>query len=270
MPVREAVGPWNFGEINPHQALGRFNGFYKNVILRISEARDLGDVNRYQFYDHMKTYTASPPDVIRVDEKHIQEHSILNCVGIIITTNYKTNGIFLPAEDRRHYVAWSERVPSDFPDGYWNKLFGWYGAGGIRHVVALLEEYNLAGVDPKEPPPKTQAFWDIVDANRAPQDAELADLLDKLGNPPALTLRDITANAGDKLREWLEDPKNQRMVPVRMGQCEYSPVRNENRKDGFWMVDGNIYALKSLSYRERMAAAQERAGGRDVVKFVVP
>ena len=35
--------------------LGRFNGFVKSVILRVSEARDLGDVNRYAFYDHMKT-----------------------------------------------------------------------------------------------------------------------------------------------------------------------------------------------------------------------
>ena len=35
--------------------LGRFNGFLKSVVLRVNEARDLGDVNRYQFYDHLKT-----------------------------------------------------------------------------------------------------------------------------------------------------------------------------------------------------------------------
>jgi hypothetical protein len=46
--------------------LGRFNSFVKSVILRVSEARDLGKLNRVQFYDHMKTYTASPPDVLRV------------------------------------------------------------------------------------------------------------------------------------------------------------------------------------------------------------
>jgi hypothetical protein len=39
--------------------LGRFNGDLKSVILRISEARDLGDVNRFAFYDHMKAYTAA-------------------------------------------------------------------------------------------------------------------------------------------------------------------------------------------------------------------
>src|SRR5215472_7556364 len=31
--------------------------FLKSVILRVSEARDLGEVNRDQFYDHMKALT---------------------------------------------------------------------------------------------------------------------------------------------------------------------------------------------------------------------
>ena len=29
----------------------------------------------------MKAYTAAPPDVLRVDEKHLREHSILNVTG---------------------------------------------------------------------------------------------------------------------------------------------------------------------------------------------
>ena len=71
------------------------NGFLKSVILRVSEARDLGDVNRYKFYDHMKAYTAAPPDVLRVDEKNLREYSIFNCSGVILTTNHKTDGIYL-------------------------------------------------------------------------------------------------------------------------------------------------------------------------------
>ena len=77
-PVKYAVGPWNFHEVSPQQMLGRFNSFLKSVILRVNEARDLGDVNRYQFYDHLKAYTAAPPDVLRCDERHLREHSVLN------------------------------------------------------------------------------------------------------------------------------------------------------------------------------------------------
>jgi hypothetical protein len=43
------------------QLLGRFDGFVKSVILRVNEARDLGDLDRFAFYDHMRFYTAAPP-----------------------------------------------------------------------------------------------------------------------------------------------------------------------------------------------------------------
>ena len=89
-PVKYAVGPWNFREVSPKQVMGRFNNFLKSVILRISEARDLGEFDRYAFYDHMKAYTAAPPDVLRVDEKHLREYSVFNVCGVIITTNHKT------------------------------------------------------------------------------------------------------------------------------------------------------------------------------------
>jgi hypothetical protein len=179
-PAKRAVGPWNFAEVSPQQLLGRFNGFLKSVILRVSEARDLGEVNRFAFYDHIKSMTAAPPDVLRVDEKHLREHSIPNVCGVIITTNHKMDGIFLPADDRRHYVAWSELTKDDFAPDYWAKLWSWYDRGGDRNVSAYLAALDLSGFDPKAPPPKTEVFWDIVDANRAPEDAELADVIDAL------------------------------------------------------------------------------------------
>ena len=262
-PVKRTVGPWNFGEVGPQQLLGRFNGFLKNVILRVNEARDLGDINRYQFYEHTKALTAAPPDSLRVDEKHMQEHNILNCVGIILTTNYKTNGIYLPAEDRRHYVAWSNLAPEDFAGGYWNKLWGWYDTGGGCHVAAYLAGLDLAGFDPKVPPPKTEAFWDIVDANRAPEDSELADVLDELGNPPAVTVRDVIEKARNMRNygfvQWLQDHKNRRLIPHRFEKCGYVPVRNPDRQDRMWKIRGQrqvVYALSILSLREQLEAAR--------------
>ena len=40
-PVKRAIGPWNFSEVSPQHLLGRFNGFLKSVILRVSEAREI-------------------------------------------------------------------------------------------------------------------------------------------------------------------------------------------------------------------------------------
>jgi hypothetical protein len=257
-PVKYAVGPWNFSEVSPQHMLGRFNGFLKSVILRVNEARDLGEINRFSFYDHMKAYTAAPPDVLRVDEKNLREHSILNCCGVVITTNYKSNGIYLPADDRRHYVAFSDLTKKDFIDDYWKGIWGYYANGGIRHVAAYLAELDLSGFDPKAPPPKTAAFWAIVDANRAPEDAELADVLDELGNPNATTIAAITAKSTPPFSEWIADRKNRRVIPHRLKSCGYVPVRNDAAKDGLWKIKGArqvIYVKAELSVSDRLTAA---------------
>jgi hypothetical protein len=202
-PMKDAVGAWNFHEVSPKQISGRFNGFLKSVILRVNEARDLGDVDRYRFYDHMKAYTAAPPDVLRVDEKHVHEYSVFNVCGVVVTTNYKSYGIFLPADDRRHYGAWSERTKDYFSKDYWDTLWRWYGQGGIAHVTAYLAALDISDFDPKAPPPKTVGFWDIVDASRAPEDAELADAIDSLGNPDATTIDRIANAAEGEAAIWI-------------------------------------------------------------------
>jgi hypothetical protein len=263
-PVKAAVGPWNFFEVSPQHMLGRFNGFLKSVVLRINEARDLGDVNRFQFYDHSKAYTAAPPDVLRVDEKNLREYSIMNVCGVIITTNHKSDGIYLPADDRRHFVAWSERTKEEFPATYWNEIWRWYRDGGDRDVAAYLAQLNLVDFDPKAPPPKTQAFWDIVDANRAPEDAELADVLDKLGNPNAVTLQRIANEADTDFASWIRDRKNRRLIPHRLERCGYVPHRNPAANDGLWKVGDRrqaVYVKESLSMRDRIAAANKLTGG---------
>ena len=177
-PVKYAIGAWNFLEVSPQQVLGRFNGFLKSVILRVSEARDLGEFDRFAFYDHMKAVTAAPPDVLRIDEKNRDEYAIPNVGGVIITTNHKADGIYLPADDRRHFVAWSDLDKSDFTAEYWNELWHWYDNGGCQVVAHYLLNLDLSAFNPKAPPPQTDAFLEIVNASRSPEDAELADALD--------------------------------------------------------------------------------------------
>ncbi len=241
-PVKYAVGPWNFSEVSPQHLLGRFN--------------------RFRFYDHMKTYTAAPPDVLRVDEKHLREHYVLNCCGVIITTNHKTDGIYLPADNRRHFVAWSNLTKDDFVEDYWNDLWGWYRNGGIHHVAAYLAGLDISSFDPKAPPPQTQAFWDIVAANTPPEDAELADVLDKMKNPDAVTIKQITKLATGTFQEWMNERRSCRAIPHRLEKCGYVHVRNDNAKDGLWVINGQrqvVYARTELSAAARLKAASELA-----------
>jgi hypothetical protein len=124
---------------------------------------------------------------------------------------------------------------------------------------------DLADFDAKAPPPKTAAFWDIVNASSAPEDAELADVLEALGNPEAVTLGQISQSAiGTEAADWLSDRKNRRSIPHRMERCGYVPVRNPDADDGRWKLQDKrqvVYANAKLSLRDQIAAAR-RLGGR--------
>lgn len=266
-PVKRAIGPWNWQEESPSTILdGRFNGYLKAVVLRLNEARDLGDFDRFRFYDHMKSIIAAPPDVLRVNEKHIREYYIPNLCGVVITTNHKTDGIFLPEDDRRHFVAWSPRKRADFTDAYWRDLWHYYDCeAGDADVAAYLAQINLVDFNPKASPPQTAAFWDIVSAGRQPEDAEMADALDRLNNPDVVTLAQIIDSAKDSHSEpsdfglWLKDRANRRRVPHRLETCGYVAVRNPTAADGLWKVNARrqtIYALNSLNRDEQLKGAE--------------
>ncbi len=262
-PVKAAIGPWNWSDISPGQMLGRFNGWAKAVVVRVNEARDLGDVDRFAFYDHSKVIIAAPPDVLRVDEKHLRETYVANVCGVIITTNHATDGLYLPADDRRHYVAWSPRQREDFAADYWRTLYAWFGNGGIGHVVAYLAGLDLSGFDPKEPPPKTAAFWSVVAAGESPESGELRDVLEEMKNPAVTTLNRIVEQATSmqmlSLADELKDRKNRRQVPHRLDRVGYVPVRNPDSEDGLFKLGGRrqaVYARRKLVLAEQVRAAR--------------
>lgn len=267
-PAKYAVGPWNCSEVSPQQITARFNGFLKSVILRVSEARDLGDVDRYGFYEHMKTYTAAPPDVLRVDEKNMREHSIFNVLGVIITTNHKTNGIYLPSDDRRHFVAWSDLGKEDFSQDYWEGLWKWYDESGRADVAEYLRTLDIRAFNPKAPPPKTPAWHDIVNSNRTPEDAEMADALDGIKWPNATTISDISGSetCSISFADFLRLRSNSRLIPHKIELAGYVAVHNPNAKDGLWKVKGKrqaIYAKNELSIRDRIIAANKLVASAD-------
>ena len=267
-PVREAVGTWNFHDVSPATLMEPFTPFVRSVILRVNEAHDLGDserVNRYVLYERTKIYAAAPPEVLRCHEKHLRPYYVFNVLGLLITTNHKAGGIYLPAEDRRYYVAWSNRIKEEFSDDTRNKLWHWLRhEGGHADVAAYLRTYDISGFDPFAPPPKTSAFKDIVAANIAPEDTELGDALEALGNPDAVTVLDIVTSPHGASLEWLLDRKHRRAIPYRFERCGYVPCHNPKAGDGRWKIGGEhgknlmIYVKVSLTPGQQLAAASKR------------
>jgi hypothetical protein len=207
-PVQLGVGAHNFGNVTAGNAVewcGR--GFtapiLRKVVTRLSEVHDLGR-ERFKFYDMTKDWAASPPETLLVADKNVKAYQIQNVVLPIYSSNHKTDGYYIPPEDRRTFLAWSNRVRADFHEPRWRSYWddwgyeiprdderkdefwrGWYhhmklGAG--YHVVAYLSQPDLiADFNPGAVPPHTAAWHEVVNANRNPQDAELSDVLDTMG-----------------------------------------------------------------------------------------
>jgi hypothetical protein len=265
-PVKAGVGAWNWSEVAPQQIIrSDFNPWVQCTVVRVSELRDLKE-DRFSFHETMKTYTAAPPDSLLVNQKHMREYYVPNVMGVLFTTNNRTDGLYLPADDRRHYVAWSEAQKEDFSDSYWTGLWQWLGQGGTWHVIEYLRTLDLAGFNPKAPPLTTAAFWTIVHANNAPEDAELSSIFGEDAGVDAIVLADVIEKAKeaklDDLADELGNRKLRRSIPHKLARIGYVPVHNPDAKDRQWAVEGQrvtVYASKNLNISEQVRAARSRA-----------
>lgn len=269
VPLEYAVGVWNFANIGPPVLKGEFNGYMRRVVLLINEARDEGGMDRFQFYEKTKTMIATPPETVQINEKHLREYYCRNVVGVAITTNHRTDGLYLLREDRRHFVVWSDKGSTDYPDTYFPNLYRWYANGGTRNVAAYLRRFDLTGFNPKADPPKTAAFLEMADSNVSNEDSLIADTLDymardreKQGKPfEALTIADVRLNATtDELRQYLKDTAKRKGIARRLQTCGWTRIANpDDKHDGNWIIGNSrvaVYAKKNMSDRERLAAAQ--------------
>ena len=99
-----------------------------------------------------------------------------------------------------------------------------------------------------------------MNASRAPEDAELADALDAIGWPAAVTIASIiAASTQADFIDYLKDRRNSRRIPHRFEACGYTPVRNPDADDGQWRINARrqaVYARNNLSFRDRLDAAR--------------
>ena len=208
----------------------------------------------------MKAYTAAPPDVLRVDEKHLREHSVLNCCGVLSRRTTRPMAFIcrpMTAVISSHGPI-SQRKNSHRLTG--TACGHGMAATGSPTSRPISTNSIFRRSTRKRRRQRHPAFLDIVDANRAPEDAELADVLDEMGNPDATTLIRITDAAAGEIQAWLRDRKNRRAIPHRLEKCGYVPVRNGDAKDGFWKIRGArqvVYGKSAASISDRFRAARK-------------
>lgn len=267
-PVKRAIGRANWKEIDVEALFKQFNAFVQSVVLRISEARDMGDANLFSTYERTKVIIAAPPDVLMCNEKFLPQFPVLNVTGVIITTNHALNGLYIPADDRRHFVASSHRNKEDFGPEYWNDFWAWLESGGAANVAAYLRELDLTGFDPKAKPPRTEGFDAMVAAGADMRDAPLVDLIEKMGRPAALTLSDVrdacdavAIDEDGEIFATFSQASKRKHASILLAAVGYVPVSNRAAKDGLWRVDGKrqvIYGVAKSDPGGRVSAALRR------------
>jgi hypothetical protein len=102
----------------------------------------------------------------------------------------------------------------------------------------------------------------MVNMSRATEDAELADTLDRMGNPDAVTIAGVRSRAEPSLSDHLGDKRNSRNVYRRFEACSYVALDNPDAKDGLWSISGKrqaVYVKENMNERERIAAAKQLA-----------
>jgi hypothetical protein len=98
--------------------------------------------------------------------------------------------------------------------------------GSPRRALPMLWK------SPSEAPPKTDAWLAIVETGQAPESAELAEMVERLGHPDAVTREDIRRRATGDFRTWLEDWRNGSTIRHRMIDVGYELVPNPDEKGG--------------------------------------
>lgn len=164
IPLRLGVGEWNTSEVGPDDIMGQYNPFVQSVLLVINEVRPHErDFKASNFYNMLKPYMASPPEVLPLKAKYQRLSYVRNVCRVVLTTNEPLS-MYLPPEDRRLFVMTSRVEQGALDQKYFTELYRWLLRGGSAATVAWLAERDILQFNPGGIPPKTKGKQAIIDS----------------------------------------------------------------------------------------------------------
>lgn len=234
-----AIGAWNVANIAPSALDGSFNEYCASTIVRISEAANLQEMNKWAFNERTKTLIAGNPDVETVNPKYGQKYSVRLYCGVVLTTNHLADGIYIPPGDRRYDVIQSATLAEmgiadeDKKVQYFEELWDWFNKGGDKHVAAYLQELDISRFRPSTGQRKTDAHKKTVQMGHE-GDEWLTDAIEEIGKPRLLRL-DWVVEAAVQAGKSAGEIKSR--IKRAMSRTDYVYMHNPESKDGRWYLE---------------------------------
>ena len=208
--------------------------------MRISEAANLHDMNKWAFNERMKVLIAGSPDYCLINPKYGKKFSVRMYCGVIITTNHLTSGIYIPEDDRRYDVIEAANLQEmglatpEARKAYFSELWDWFLEGGDAHVAAFLTERNLSNFSAANGQRKTDAHKTVV-AGGMEGDHWLIDVLEACEWPAAIVAGKIITMA---VANGEKEMDVRRKLGHSIGRVGYTIRHNPDHKQGRWKVEG--------------------------------
>lgn len=264
-----AIGEHNVANIAPKDLSANFNEFATRTLVRINEAANLHDTNKWEFNELVKNLIAGVPDTVTINPKYGKQFQHRMHCGVIITTNHLLGGLYIPPDDRRYDIIQAasfedmtakaaaegkkykdengEEKEIDFSNPitrrkYFDALWDWYNnKNGKKHVAALLHTRDIKNFSAALGQRKTEAHRKIVSLGLS-GDQWLDDILCTIGNGEPWIVR------GDALfAKAVENGEKPGTIKAKMAQCleraGFELYRNAARADGRWQINGKRTAI---------------------------
>jgi hypothetical protein len=267
-PLKCALGEHNFNEISPKEVVNDKNNAYLRCrLLRISEAKDAKGEEKYLFYEQAKTIITSPPEYHSIQDKFIPRHQIPNVNNTIITTNYRSGGLYVPRDDRRYFIVFSDVLRDQLGAEYWRALDAWMAvAENVEEIAAWLMVRDVSHFNPKAPPPRTAAWHEMAEGGQSGETNQLADLVEgfEVFTVAMLAEKASTMQGADvELGNFLRAGKNGTKINRMLNDLGWTKIKNQHDNRGRWLVSGSrvaIYGPDNLPMAVKLAMVANLLG----------
>lgn len=156
----------------------------KKIIL-VNEVKVGGTLSEVQkVMNYLKSLIATPPDTIQINEKYRGRYTIMNILGILMTTNHK-DALTMTEHSRRIFSFWSENYHRDengemLPEAklYFKSIWNWMNNGGAEICADYLMNYSLLGFNPSDSPDPSEWALEMMELSKSQLHVEIELLID--------------------------------------------------------------------------------------------